>query len=473
MLTCTVEHGELRFHRKARRSGWQDVWTMETAALLNASEGQTTEKPNKLAKESLKVLLVPDYWLTTRTYKLQTKKKSVVDAFLTRKLKDELSGMPGAEAFFSYRFFSSRAGENRIHTVHLQEPAVLDLYAALQRLGLAPWRITSPALLWEMELRQLFPTFDQERSALLHIVDGECFQYFFDRGRFLFSRNLALAPLEPDGAVDFADVIFEATQSQRLYAQKTQTEVSVFYLLAATNANAPDAEFFAKGLGKTVVDLTAEESVPATLRKLCDCDSNAIAREFIRTTKLTRIPGVSHIATERELFWRPIQWSGIAAGLVATACAGAVFASLWSMSVTTSAALPGSGSLSASERRQALAEYETALDQVLADATRPNIVRIALHASAAIPPQIRVYSIKAETSDTKNIEIIGEVDAGNTRELEATLGTFIDHLHQELPNTATLSLSDITVNRVATDAISNAVATQAPRFSFKLELPAT
>jgi hypothetical protein len=473
MLICTVENSRLQFVRGTRHSGWQELWTLETAELLGDSDLDPTSVPKELAKGPVEVLLVPDYWLTTRTYKLQTKKKSVVDAFLTRKLKDELGGMPGAEAFFSYRFFATRARENRIHTIHLQEPAALELYAALQKHALEPRRITSPALLWEARLRQLFPDFDGERSALLHVLRGECFQYFFDRGRFLFSRNLATAPPDQDGTADFTDVIFEATQSQRLYTQKTQTEVNVFYLLASADSQAPDADFFARGLEKRVVDLADEASAPRALCKLRDHGSNEIAREFIRTSKVARLPGVSHSATERELFWHPIQWVGVAAGVGAALCAGISLSYLWPIYVTAQATLPGSGIRSASARGQILVEYEQGLDQILTGAGRPNLVQIATRVASSVPAEMRIRAIKAKSTDSGGMTIAGEVDADRTGELEATLGTFLERLHGELPRAAGLSLSDITVNHVSTDAITSSVDEEAPRFSFKLEVPLT
>lgn len=447
MLSCTIENEELLF-RSRRRGDWGEPWALPIQQAL-AGEIDAAQIPDWVRKQKLAVLIVPDYWLGTITLKIEARKQSIVEAFVARKLQAEPGGIPGALDFFAYRFFSSSTGKNRVHVIHMQEPAVLDLYHALEAVELAPMRITSSALLWEVALTESIATFETERAVFLQVLPGECFQYYYDRGRFLFSRNLILSTAVGESQPDFGEIVFEATQSQHLYAQKTRTGVSSFYLLATEESAAPDAEFFSSGLQSKVVSLTEQPALAA----LGEMTATQVALQFVAGRSGGRIPGLSRRSQERDQFWRPTQRIAIAAGVVMLAVLGLVQLELRSMDAFARSAPPGTGVQTPGERHEGLRELEGALDFLTALEARPEPTWLLAQISAAVPEQMTLVEVEFDLDRPTRVVIKGRISVPNTELLMDRLALFLNTLHERIPASASITLGSVLIDEM--NAVEN------------------
>jgi len=55
--------------------------------------------------KQINLLVIPDYWLTNEFYSISSKRDSVIEAFLNRRLPIDYPDIPDSKDFFEYFFY--------------------------------------------------------------------------------------------------------------------------------------------------------------------------------------------------------------------------------------------------------------------------------------------------------------------------------------------------------------------------------
>jgi len=67
--------------------------------------------PEKVHDRTLALIIVPDYWLGNVNHKFQSKKQSLVEIFIERKLLSEYPDLTDIRQFYEYEFSHADQGE--------------------------------------------------------------------------------------------------------------------------------------------------------------------------------------------------------------------------------------------------------------------------------------------------------------------------------------------------------------------------
>ncbi len=158
-------------------------------------EDTTVELPDaKFQEYDFSLLVVPDFWLGSRTYDFQSTDKSAIESFISRKLKVEFPNNQGIQNLFSYDVTRKTKGNQAIVSLFMQEPKADELLQRLAAHRIRPVRITSPGLIWTARLKKLVDSFEKQSIGLVYLINQECFLLFFYQGIFLFSRTIPPCP---------------------------------------------------------------------------------------------------------------------------------------------------------------------------------------------------------------------------------------------------------------------------------------
>lgn len=469
MLTCTAENDFLIFHAPGKGSAWKQLASIPlqdfmSGDLDNSEIPETLRKRNKLS-----LLIVPDYWMGTSLYQLQSRKKSIIDVFISRKLQSEFPTIPEIHNFFTYSFFQDELGKNCIHTSFLQEPAAFTLFDRLTKIGLSPYRITSGALLWEQKLGKTAPDFNTVGTALLHFNTNGCLQYYFDSGRFLFSRFTEFQVQTPDGERDYNEIIYEVTQSMHLYAQKTKSDISTFYLASSEEEKAPPVELISEHLEKDTVNLCEESSLSSFSKDLTCLSECEATLSLIRKGKIAGIAGLSHRMRQRDLEWRPAQRTGIFIGLLFVIILGTELFQLRQMDAAARSSLPGAGEKTIELRNALLLKFNGDLDTVIEQRDWPNPTLLTKRISASIPKSAWLREVHINMEDPAGVTISSTFDAKDIDELSSNLVRFLEDLHASIPGSGDVTLNDLKIARPETAISSASVQSRFRGYDIEME----
>jgi hypothetical protein len=400
--------------------------------------GLSSQVPAGLADRPPALCIVPDHWFGIETYAFRSPKPALIEAFLERKLTAAHPDQPGIRHFFGYKRPSSGQSAEELRACFLLEPEWYRLYGNLQRLGIAPQRITAPAFLWEARLSQTRSDFSSRGTLLIHMEEREGRLYFFHQGHYIFSRKVAL----PD-AVDRIQVLtYEINQSLYLFAQKAKRELERFYLVGGGGAIGGE---LAESLGRELVPLEVGDSDGVDGLPMGDLPF--LTGLLSASVVAGRFPyfRVIHRQVKRELEWRPVQRVGLALGvLLVLLCAGG--------NLALQGHLKGAGEEVASLKSRLgiagpgdLAAYEETLDQVLIQEARPRCADTLVQLLASLPAGAQPREIKLETEPQEALLFTALVSSGDARQLSVALQAFVEELRRRLPAAAALSINDIDI----------------------------
>ena len=207
-----------------------DTISMKDSKDAAQISGNLRDKENKL-------LIVPSYWISSTSYKFQSNKKSLVKAFIERKLYTEHKNLPDLSKFFKYNAYQTEEEGKMLHVNYYQDPSFFKLYNKLSELGLTPNRITSGPFLCEHEIKKKISDFQQGGKGIIHFSDQSCYLYFFSQGNFLFERDILLPALESAPEERTRTLTYEINQSLYLFSQKTKSQLNEFYFLSSSKEN--------------------------------------------------------------------------------------------------------------------------------------------------------------------------------------------------------------------------------------------
>lgn len=418
----------------------QALATLPLEGFLDES-AQAADLPKSALQSVNRLLVVPDYWMGSRFHEFQARKKSVITAFIERKLKQEQPALTQAGDFYHYAVVQDQDHRQQLYTFYLQEDIAYRLYRRLETLGISPLRITTPAQVWQAKLGDTVDGFSRKGAGFIHLGESDCFLYFFFMGQFLFSRNIQIPDTGGDASQIYNLLNYEINQSFYLYSQKTKSAVDSLFILAP-DASAVDQ--LTELLGREVQGLPAlqaETGIPDEATAFPSC------RGFT-ALDLTRHGDhyLSYRPLKNELAWRPVQWAGIAVGLLLavllTVESGALY--LWSRSVDRQ--MTELTSTAAEPPELALQGISQTLDEITRELERPSGSGTIMRTLLAMPDGVTMRKIALDVSGTPVLKMEAVVDADSPDAFKDTLTVFLDQLSKRFnltPNA--LREKDVTI----------------------------
>ncbi len=430
-IISVIKTENILFLEPDRHGGWKTLYTLPIAQLLdeNAAENPI---PKGLRQKTNTLMVVPDFWMGNISYQFQSKKRTLAEAYISRKLSTDFPDLSQVRHFFDYTFEKTPNEDQDLYVYFLQESGFFYLYERLESFGLNPLHIVTPAYLWEEALKNVSSDFQKGGKALIHLCESECFLYFFSDGRFLFSRSIVIPDSQKTSAQIFELLSYEIDQSVYLFSQKARADIAKFFLISSRIINTAD---LSKTLGKEVEDIDIKNAT-GMLGPI----------EFFNTADLFSPKGylnISHRQLKEELKWKPVQIMGIAVGL-AVICwllLEAVF--LWDWSRNENVLVQSSSTIPASEQAQMIEKYNTALDLILADYARPSPSETIELVAASLNDNIQIREMTIASEEAPGIDIKGVVTATGPYDFRESVSEFLDNLNHYVKGTRILNMQDV------------------------------
>ena len=401
--------------------------TLASLPLADFLEGRATaaDLPKSALHSVNRLLVVPDHWMGSRFHEFQAHKKSVITAFVERKLKLEQPALTQAGDFYHYAVVQDQDHRQQLYTFYLQEEIAYRLYGRLETLGIGPLRITTPAQVWQAKLGERVDGFSGKGVGFIHLGEADCFLYFFFMGQFLFSRHIQIPDTGGDTTEIYNLLNYEVNQSFYLYSQKTKSAVDTLFMLA------PDTS--AVGQLTQLLDREVQELPAQTPDKGIWNEEMAFPSCRVFTAlDLTRSGEhtLSYRPLKKELAWRPVQWAGIAVGLLLAVLliVESGFLYYWSESVDRQ--MVELKSTVAERPELALQDISQALDIITQDLARPSGSGSIMRTLLSMPEAVSVRNISLDVSGPPTLKIDAVVDAKHPDAFKATLKAFLDRLNQ-------------------------------------------
>ena len=407
---------------------------------LLTDEADLSDIPSAFNHLGNSVMVVPDYWIGSASFPFESRRRSLTEAFLERKLHAECPEIPEVKDFFTYFFRKSDEGKTTVHTYFLLDPTFFRLHEQLSRWRLHPGRITAPAFLWESRLKERLEGFQQGGTAFLHNVSNECFLYFFIDGRFLFSRQITLPTFEGDASDQLETLNYETHQSLYLFSQKAKTEIDRVYMVCFGYV---EAEALSESLGMEV------REVPGLEEELTE-NTTTIGHPGLLSgftlpdlSRTDAFLSLSNRQIEREQALKPVQKVGIAVGLTLLLLLSAEGFLLWNWSRPVRMETTPGASARAREAVEALRQYNEALDLFLKEGQRPSASKTIISLASALPENVWIREMVVQTEPNPGVVLTGTVRATNPGQFRETLSLFLDNLNDHFQGTRSLGLKDI------------------------------
>ena len=279
--------------------------------LINRSS-DTNFSSSKLRDWVNTLMIVPDYWFGNSVYKFQSSRKSLADAFVERKLKEQFEQQVDIQYFFDCIFFQRARDEQWLYAYFLQDPQFYQVYQALSELNLTPERITCPAYLWVPQLREEISDFNKGGKCFIQQLPDIYHLYFFFEGNFLFSRSIPLNDVLGDASDNLQTITYELNQSLYLFSQRAKSEVDQLYLLPCESQSTQE---LSEALGREIIELSTVSEGSQTWYAPEVSSETQAHLSAIHWRSQSEYLFLSHRKLQKELEWKSVQAVGMVIGL--------------------------------------------------------------------------------------------------------------------------------------------------------------
>ncbi len=409
------------------RNGNAELLASNSIASFGRDGHGKKDLPVKVLQSVNHLLVVPDYWLGNRTDAFQAHKQSLVAAFIERKLKQDPTVPAEAQDFYDTLMIEGNDNNRELYTYYLQETVAYQLYHQLDALGIAPRRITTPALLWTTRLGESIEGFKEKRAGLIHLDQTGCFLYFFFNGRFIFSRTIELPDAGNEHEQVYNRLNYEINQSFYLYSQKTKNPVEDLFLVDQDQDQDPDTKNrLTEVMGRRIdalpgLSLSSGIGNAQYIPPSCSLFST---KDLMRTDR----NAISHKPLKKELYWRPVQWAAIAVGLLLVVLLTAESIYLRSLSVDTKKQMAVMNS--ADPSGLIIEEATQELEIVRRSLKRPSGSESVLQTFLALPDAVSIEKLSMDLTSTSQMSITAIAHARNPDELKKILRSLLDRLNE-------------------------------------------
>lgn len=418
---------------------------------IMAPETDTENIISRIQHYTNDLFVIPNYWVGNTIYQFQSNKRSLVEAFLARKLRMDFSGLPDIINFFDYKFSGEEKKERSIYVFFPQDTIVFGLYDKLKQWGLEPVNMTTPSFILESKVKNDIRDFSQGGKCLIHMLTHECLVYFYYQGNFLFDRVIELPEmdtekmempgqdsLEPASFTpqDITNIVtYEINQSLFLFSQKTKSDIDDFYLLSSCN---DEIERLRKTLDRDIEDLNkiiSHDPDPDMEKSIGPLASFTPADISPSQGYLT----ISNKNLKNTIAWKPVKHTGIVIGvcLVILLSLESLFIYKWSRLNGIDRFKPDTQS------RQTLSEYNKALDVLIREKSHPNPKQIIEKLIMSLPDNIILNEISIEFEKNPNLDFNGTITAATPAQVRSTLSQLVTGLNTYLTGKRPVTLEQI------------------------------
>jgi hypothetical protein len=393
----------------------------------------------KITHKANSLMILPDFWFGYTSYDFQSKKRSLSEAFVERKLQADYPHQPEIKYFFEHTFYQKTPEEQGIYAYFLQEPRSFRLYNELAAFNLHPRRITIPALLWKEKLNRLIPDFNQGGKALVHVLPSECFLYFFSQGQFLFSRNIRFPGAQKEDLERFKDLVYEINQSLHLFSQKANSQIDTIFVPSGEILTAED---LSNMLGKEVKKFAGLEGRGEHTVGLSEFLGPIECFSSYDFSHTERYLSLSHKLVKKELEWKPVIVAGIGLGLLVLLLLGAENFFIRSWPLSNQFGLSAFNALDQTPSRQVIEQYNDALGAVILERRRPMLSKTIAKIVTLLPDDVWIESMIIDYEASPPIDFTGIVRASGPDQFKATLTVLLNNINK-LGHGSLVQLQDV------------------------------
>jgi len=434
----TIVHNDTLLFLSAAGTALQVDHSLSLTAFLE-DDTQAANIPPAVLNRINRLLIVPDYWIGQADLSLQSRKRSIVEAFVERKLTAEHTDLPDIGLFYGYSLATHPSEEDRIHTFFLQDPLAYKLYDKLQSIDATPHDITTPAYIWEKKLLKMEPDAINTGVGLVQKHSLESYLYFYHQGMFSFSRSIQFSTLSDESAEALQALTYEINQSVYLFSQKKKSELESIFIHSARKEDAAD---LADNLGREVraldVDGEGQEPSPELEHSLGPC-SVFSSQDVAPSAKFS---GIAQKIHGRTRAWHPIQRAGIIIGVILILILGGEYAYLvkWSKLTMTSDNI---GWMAEQHHRELMDLYNDSLNVLLQETRAPTASTTLLTLAGCLPINVKVTEMKLSLTDAPMVVLACIVRAENMVVFRETLTGLIDNLGNAFYKSPRLTKHDV------------------------------
>jgi hypothetical protein len=418
--------------------GNRQFFRLPLEQVLN-DESTALQMPEWLKGSAKTLCIFPDHWFGCSTYPFQSRKPSLIEPFLERKLTAANPGQKSLRHFFNYRHVLN-SGTGELFAFFLQEDNSFRLYNALHKLNHAPQRITSPAFLWEERLQRGDQDFSHLGTLLIHIAGQECQLYFYYQGKYQFSRSVMLS----DASDRLEALGFEINQSLYMFSQKAKSELDRIYLVCDA-AHCRDE--LGQTLGREITDLHSLTDQWTNAVKIPEMAPLDGLLQPSQMTSSASFFSVIHRQVKRAMEWRPVQLAGIVSGLI-------LLLGLTGENILL-------GRMLAEDQREnqsiqqslivhdcpvTLSESADTLDQVLNMAAQSALAEKVFQLPEGFAPQMKIKKLDLALESPPKLKLSAFVQARSAEELTLVLTRLINQMKAAFKGAQALSLNDIDIS---------------------------
>lgn len=387
------------------------------------------------------LLVIPDYWIGQTRLMLPSKKRSVVEAFVERKLATEHPELPDIGLFYHYTLSKKPSESGNIYAFFFQEPLSYQLYQRLTLFDMAPFDITIPAYVWAKKLEKMHPELVNAGGGLIQKLSSASYLYFYHKGQFLFSRNIKFSDSPGEGTEALDALTYEINQSFYLFSQKEKAELEHIFIHSSRKE---DAAELAESLGREVHFLDADD---ASIQELSDAlgpCSVFTPSDLSPSSNYLAIVQKDH-ARARE--WRPVQMAGAIVGILLFLLLGGEYLFLLKLSKHD----PGvqhTGIMAGQSSREIIAQYDETLDLILEETRRPSSRKTMIDLARCLPENVRIKDLKLSVVGTPNLSLTCVVRAKDMADFRSALSSLLENLGNTFTTSPRLEKRDIELGEV-------------------------
>ena len=402
---------------------------------------------DKFSLRDITLLVIPDYWIGNKFYPISSKKESVIEAFLSRKLPADYPDIPNSKDFFEY-VRCKQDDQYGVMVYFPQEELFYKLYEYIFS-NLSLYKITTPAFLWQCKLAKYVKDIAKGQKLFVHIYNNEAYICFFLNGLFLFSRTIKIFETEEDYIGQLAN---EILHSLRLFSQKTKKEVEKIYLISKEKKDKDRLSLLLDLDIEQISDDKVKLSLPAP-EYIDKLGSIAFMNE-LDLSNTAKFLYISHREEKLLKEWSFFQGAGIITGIVLFVMMLVETLFLLYMSPSQYKEKPG---LSVN-----IENYIKAADEIIFNKQKLKHHLLILKVINSLVRNVFLKKIKIKSDPIMHMQVQGYILASDISSFKDILFKFISNLKNNIPCIQQeLSLEDVDVKKINKGRYE---------FEFKIEL---